>query len=879
MKSAVVELILLKLFLLNLIGSVDAQPDTYTYQLIEEMPTGTFVADVKRDAGVTSPNITFVILSSGFERNLFTLNARSGVIRTANVLDREVLCPKQPTCTITVDIALQPQKYFKNIKLRIDIIDINDNAPKFSTSRLTESLSEDTAPGFFFPIQAADDRDSPTNGVVSYRHMISGGSKAFELKVRRNSDGSSEPQLELVEALDRELIAFYTVKIIAIDGGNPPRSGSVVMDITIDDVNDNAPKFTSQVYEVELEENASPTKSLLTVSAVDQDDGLNGKVVYEFSAKTNHNYLTRFSISPDTGVISTLQQLDYEEQSLVVLEVIARDQGDSPIPSTAHVTVIVRDLNDNAPQIAVSGEKLISITENSAASRFVAHISVTDLDSKENGLVHCSINSPQFWLVDVMKNEYKLVTSDKPLDHESVQSHTLVFTCSDEGSPSLTTSATLDITVEDMNDNEPRFLQSVYNFTALEGVSPPAWIGRVTAEDLDAVHNAVVQYRLDADSADYVHIDSRTGVITAAVEFHRDTLRTFQFHVLAVDRGDPAQTSKVLVNVEIVDVNDDRASGPTANVFRILENLPPSTVVGQISLPHSDVIGRHVYLLEGDNNADFQLTNETIFTKRPLDREQVHVYHLSVASHHERIPPLRRHVTDVIICVMDVNDNAPVVQFPASGYDTAHVMSDASVGHLVTRILATDSDAGLNGSLTYEIGGTTSYHKEFAVDAATGNVYVNSSISAMPGMTFRFLVFVKDMGTPARNTTAALKIVVDSTTAARSLLGPPRASSQSHWFLIIAVTGVTLFIVIVLLVLIVICKRRRRANASEASSVTSKTTKADVTLMETSANQQLNQVLSDFQIEMCDCDSVIGEHAYIDADGMFVINRQVKLIL
>lgn len=392
------------------------------YRILEEQPIGTVVADIPRDSGLATrytprqlSALTFKFLKP---RQDFSVNLRTGVITIASVLDRDAVCPGKAECVIEVDVTvIDQQQYVRHlIKVIFQILDINDNAPTFPKNHNTESISEATLPGLLFPIQQAEDLDSPAHGVV--RYQLSPESGTFELRVDSREPGFFDLHLVLLERLDRERQDMYQLTIIAYDGGNPPKSGSAMYHIEILDVNDNVPMFVNATYEVEVEENAPPQRSLITVRATDADNGRNGAVSYAFSQRTSDLYKDRFSVDRSTGQISSLKSLDYEQTGSIALEVVATDGGEGSIPVTARVLITVRDVNDNDPEIRVettdalqSGTGInptVYVMEHCSVGTFVAQLSVADADGGSNGRVHCSLHSPQFHLVALYDNEYKV---------------------------------------------------------------------------------------------------------------------------------------------------------------------------------------------------------------------------------------------------------------------------------------------------------------------------------------------------------------------------------------------------------------------------------------------------------------------------------------
>ena len=170
------------------------------------------------------------------------------------------------------------------IKVIFQIIDINDNAPRFPKQRSSESISEAILPGMLFPIQPATDIDSPEYGIVRYK--LSPESRTFELKADSREGGDFDLHLMLLERLDRERLDFYQLTVTAYDGGTPAKSGTVVYHVDVLDANDNVPRFLNGTYEVVVEENAPPQRSLLSIRAVDADLGRNGEISYAFSPRT-----------------------------------------------------------------------------------------------------------------------------------------------------------------------------------------------------------------------------------------------------------------------------------------------------------------------------------------------------------------------------------------------------------------------------------------------------------------------------------------------------------------------------------------------------------------------------------------------------------------
>jgi len=491
---------------LQLVTGVPTDPPRRLYQLTEEQPVGTLVADVRTDFHLSRDQLRFVVLTPTGElgQTLFTIEASSGLLRTATVVDRDTICPGEAECVVTVDIGVQPRRYFQVLKLSVEIVDVNDHSPQFPSSRVELKVSEATVPGILSHINPAEDADGPEFGVTSYQLMSD--SRHFDVQLPGPDMPFESPLLVLLEPLDREDQELHQLKIVAKDGGNPARSGSVLIDVIVVDVNDNGPQFNRSSYEVDIVENDPPSSSILAVSASDPDAPCpNADIVYAFSRQSASVASSMFELDPTTGVLSSLVPLDFETiGSSMTFDIIASNPVDGTAAiqtATARITVNVIDVNDNRPSLHVDAaitdsdsstgsSNIISVPENCPPDSVVAHLSVTDPDTGLGGQVDCSLtgNPVHFRLVHIYDTEFQLLTSSSAtLDRETSDGFRLVIACHDNGSPSLSSSVELDIEVEDLNDNIPQFSRAVYNFAVNETNRPGSVLGRVTATDADMV--------------------------------------------------------------------------------------------------------------------------------------------------------------------------------------------------------------------------------------------------------------------------------------------------------------------------------------------------------------------------------------------------------
>ena len=299
------------------------------YRVVEELAPGTDIADLMVDAGLKRKYTADVLAQLEFRLLTepppvpLTVHSKTGILSTSGRVDREQLppCRSRNHCQLTLDVTVRPPQYFQIVKVIIDIRDVNDNAPRFRDASATVGVRESAVPGTSFALPVAIDADSPDLGVRAYELLEADGTppgqeaEMVTLSIVTRRDGSLDPRLVVRRPLDRETQAEYRRRLVAYDGGKPPRSASVQLLIQILDSNDNSPVFDiprGLGYEVNVTENVAVGTVLLRVHASDADEGLNGEVVYSFSSHTLATYGELFNIDNTTGEISVAGTLDRE---------------------------------------------------------------------------------------------------------------------------------------------------------------------------------------------------------------------------------------------------------------------------------------------------------------------------------------------------------------------------------------------------------------------------------------------------------------------------------------------------------------------------------------------------------------------------------------
>eukprot|EP00063_Salmo_salar_P093087 XP_014067922.1 PREDICTED: protocadherin gamma-A11-like [Salmo salar] len=553
-----------------------------SYSFPEEMKRGSVIGNIAKDLGlevrILSARKARIVTEGNHERYC-DINLSTGDLSIAERIDRDGLCGKKASCVLNQELVVEDPLELHRISLHVQ--DINDNSPLFKKDIIKMEIRESAVKGVPFSLDEAHDADIGQNTVQSYTLQRN---EHFILNVKTKSGGRKYSELVLDRELDRE--GHHEIKLLltAVDGGSPQRSGTVVIHVTVLDANDNAPVFSQAVYKASLPENSPLDTVVVTVSAADADEGLNGEVTYEFDDVSDENS-NLFSLDHETGKITVVGPVDYEKESSYEMQISAKDG--LGLASYSTLIIEITDVNDNAPVIYL--QSLTSpIPENASPGTEVGIINVQDRDSENNRQVRCYIqqNLP-FKLVPSIKNYYSLVTTGE-LDRELVSDYNITITATDEGSPPLSSSKSVQLSVADVNDNPPVFEEQSYKAHVTENNKPGASVCSVTARDPDWRQNGTVIYSLlpgevnGVPVSSFLSVNGDTGVIHAVRSFDYEQFRSFKVHVVARDNGSPPLSSNVTVSVFITDVNDNSPQilypAPEGNSF--MTELVPKAAHG-----------------------------------------------------------------------------------------------------------------------------------------------------------------------------------------------------------------------------------------------------------------------------------------------------------
>ncbi|XP_064810543.1 protocadherin alpha-2-like isoform X13 [Oncorhynchus masou masou] len=632
-----------------------------SYSVSEEVDKGTFVGNLAKDLNLNIQEIESrgLKIVSGQSKRYFEANLKTGVLFVNQRIDREELCPSTAKCSLNIQAILSHPVFLHRIE--VNIIDVNDNAPSFLERYHTFNISESSSPGERYPLPIANDADTGSNSVKSYKLSPN---EHFSLDVQNGGEQSMSAELVLQKALDREKQPVIQLTLTAVDGGKPPRSGTSQIIVHVIDVNDNSPTFSKSLYKVRVNENVSLGTQLLKLEATDLDEGPHADILYSFMKRGNVNYADMFSIDSRSGAITVKANLDHEENAAHELRVQATDQGPSARSGYSKVLVEVIDINDNAPEISVTS--LINpVKEDADIGTVVALVTVTDKDGGKNGFSNSKlVGSVPFKLMSNHKNDYSLVV-DGHLDRESATQYNVTITAKDEGTPPLSNTRVITVDVSDVNDNAPRFSEPIINVYVKENSPVGDVIYTMSAFDPDSDENAKITYSLLDKSvaiSSSVNINSDAGYIVSLQSFNYEEIKTFQFKVQATDSGVPPLSSNVTVNVFILDENDNSPGilAPYSDHGSVnTENIPYSAEAGyfvaKIRAVDSDsgynaLLSYHISEPKGTNLFRIGTSTGELRTKRRMSDNDLKTHPLVVLVSDNGEPSLSATVSiDVVV--------------------------------------------------------------------------------------------------------------------------------------------------------------------------------------------------------------------------------------
>ncbi|KAM3925511.1 protocadherin alpha-13-like isoform 8-T8 [Leptodactylus fuscus] len=439
----------------------------------------------------------------------------------------------------------------------ITVEDVNDNAPTFYQPFYQCSVTENANIGSLVIRLNATDLDQGRNGEVVYEF----GKQVTEDITNIFTLNKHTGEIRVKGEVDFEAVSIYEIQVDAIDNGDQPMVGHCKVLVTVVDVNDNPPEITITSLSVPVPENSPPGTTVAIISVHDKDSGLNGKVnchIMEITPfKINPAFMADFSLTVNG-------QLDRETKSQYTVVITAKDEGFPPLSVSTTLVIDISDVNDNAPQFQQSYDTIF-IKENNPPGSLVYRASAIDPDVGQNSFITYSISDNTIDGIPIssyisINPENGKVFALVSFDHEQITYFQCHIKATDAGLPPLSSNLTLNIFIEDINDNAPTIapLYATSIIKTPRSAQPGHLVTKVRAIDPDSGYNALISYHFrDLLSKIPFAISQHTGEISLKRQFMDSDNDEYRLVVVAQDHGEPAMTAVAQLIISLVDSEDE----------------------------------------------------------------------------------------------------------------------------------------------------------------------------------------------------------------------------------------------------------------------------------------------------------------------------------
>ncbi|KAI0232123.1 Protocadherin Fat 4 [Lamellibrachia satsuma] len=710
----------------------------YMYDVLEVVIVGTIlrrVEAVDQDNGsVVHYNIAKGILVP------FSIDETTGNVSTTAALDRETTANYTFHVLATDNGAPPTGPKTATAEVTVTVGDVNDNAPAFPSEQFSEYVEENSPIGTEVMRTKAVDVDAGDNGDIA-GYSLQPPSSAFAVSV----DGDFAV-VRTTQVLDVESADSYELHLVAVDKGSPPMTTSVLVRVDVTDVNDNPPHFNVTDLEIWLPRVTAVNSLITTFTASDADvrDEFS-RVFYSVVAASTPDIVI---INRDTGALRLLSSLTSVTSDVVNVTVRASDGLHEQV---ARVTMHVVDQNLYAPVFSKDAYSL-SLKESTAVGTTVLRVSAVDTDSSVLAFSVVSGNTGNVFSLKPLSGELVLLGS---LDHETTPSYELVITVSDggfEGDNVLSASATINVTVQNVNEFSPQFDNGAVFQVAVEEEATRDNIVTVSASDGD---DDVITYSI-ATGDEHFAINASTGQIDLVKSLDRESVQEVRLEVWATDNGTPAKSSSAEVFVTVTNINDNAPEfGQEAYSVSLKESTVAGTTLLQVNASDADSSVLTFSIVSGNTANAFSLKplSGELVLLGSLDHETTRSYELVIVvsdGGFDGDNVLSASAT-INITVQNVNEFSP--QFDNGAVYNVNVTEESTRTNIVT-VSASDGDDDV---ITYSIA---SADEHFAINASTGQIDLVKSLDRESVQEVRLEVWATDNGTPAKSSMAEVLVSV-----------------------------------------------------------------------------------------------------------------------
>ncbi|XP_017282655.1 protocadherin alpha-2 [Kryptolebias marmoratus] len=688
-----------------------------------------------------------------------------------------------------------------------------------SSAQISYSVSEEVDKGTVVGNIAKDLQVNAQQLEERGFRIVSGYSKThFEADLRTGA-------LFVSDRIDREEICPNVPKCsLNIEGllSNPMNIYRI--EVSILDINDNAPTFPEQIHVFNISESSSTGERYPLPAAHDADTGSNS--VKNFKLNSNEYFSLDVSSGGDSVFAELVLQkpLDREKQPIVKLTLIAVDGGKPARSGSMQIHVNVIDVNDNTPSFSKSLYK-VSVNENISVGATIMKLSATDLDEGLNSNIKYflmsggSADSSDHFSINRESGEIIVRTK---LDYEENSAYELRLRATDQGSTPRSGYAKVLVEVVDVNDNAPEISVTSVMSPVKENAEAGTVVALVTVTDKDGGQNGLtackiqgsIPFKLTSNYKNYYSL-----VVDGRLD--RETVPFYNITISATDEGDPPLSNTSVINVHISDINDNAPSFPKTDInIYLKENSKVGDMITKVTAYDADVNENakltysfsDMYTSKYSTQTLLNVNSETgeIITLQSFNYEELRTFQFKVQATDSGVPPLRNNVT-VNVFILDENDNSPTILAPYSELGSVNsetIPYSAEAGYFVAKIRAVDADSGYNALLSYHLSEPKG-NNLFRIGTSTGEIRTKRKMSDNDLKTHPLVVLVSDNGEPSLSATVSVDVVVvesaaDSHTQFRHVTLKEDSFSDLNLYLLIAIVSVSVIFLLSLISLLAV---------------------------------------------------------------------------
>ncbi|XP_034940694.1 cadherin-99C [Chelonus insularis] len=675
-------------------------------------------------------------------RDFFEINPNTGAVKQVRAVDTSV--------TKKFDIIIKAveeseAKRSATAKLTITVKPVDSNPPVITASSVEGFVDENAPVG----TKVIDKDRIPIKLTVFDADLAPEDPKpnyTFELTTNFFNIDPSGILVVNEENLDRDPPSpgRFRFQVIAREKTGIAASTPLSFVVTLNDVNDNAPQLP-MVSPITVQAGEAK-REIIKVEAADNDEGENAEITYSIYHVSN-NGLQKFKIDPKTGIIESVRKLNAGEQYSITVQ--ATDKGGKYSQTIVEVNVIPGP-NTRSPVFQQPVYE-VQVSEGASINSTVATITALD---PENDPVSYSILSGNDLRQFTIGDKSGVITVIRKLDREDLTRYQLLIKAEDSGG--LSSTATVNIRVTDINDKNPEFEGLPYEFEVKEGEARKL-IGRVHAEDADEGINAEVTYFAPDDIP--FTVDPETGDVLTKIALDYEQNHEYKFVVTARDGAPDPRLATATVSVKVIDVEDEvPIFHQSSYEAKVKENVPDYMVI-QVMADDPDTKKQITYVIKQGDTDLFSIDSKTgvIKTIRGLDYER-DSQHILIIGTLENTSDLPGSTTRVVINVQDMNDIPPVftsVPRPITLDD------DVPIGTTVINLFAQDSDGTSPGNqVRYEIIGRGIASKYFVIDPDSGILTVRDDLRKETDSEYQVDVRAYDLGEPQLSSVTTVPIYI-----------------------------------------------------------------------------------------------------------------------